>query len=59
MYEKVDSTRTRQLNKVIERIKLDEEIKPDGFWDVVAVIAPTSGTADFDDDDGVIDSITI
>lgn len=51
-YEKVDSTRTRQLNKVIERIKLDEENVPDvALPDAVAVIAPTSGMDD--DDDGV------
>lgn len=49
-YEKVDSTRTRQLNKVIERIKLDEENVPEvALPDAVAVIAPVP---DLDDDDG-------
>lgn len=53
-YEKVDSTRTRQLNKVIERIKLDEENVPDvALPDAVAVIA---SVPDLDDED---DGVTI
>jgi DNA anti-recombination protein RmuC len=49
-YEKVDSTRTRQLNKVIERIKLDEENVPDvALPDAVAVIAPAQAMDDDDD----------